>query len=163
MKPWKDGSAKPAGSTKKEEKELASMKSGINRFGIELVERSKTDESDDSIIIPEPIQSILDDLKESKGLVSKKNNTQQISLIESLSLSKRKQTDEIVYYPWIEDLLRQDEKSGTKSPKSISSISCSNGPLLLSESDIIRVSTPQREQFYKVTISIQFVVCQQFP
>ncbi len=134
-----------------------------NRFGVLLVENSKPGE-DDEIVIPEHIESILRHFKKSascNGVAM-----QQFSLTDSFGFSKdhgeapvQPENGDLEHYKWIEDLLRDDPTessgSGQKRSPTKSQLSSENlcGPLLPSEAEALdRVSTPVRQQFYKVSI-----------
>eukprot|EP00829_Urostomides_striatus_P008379 TRINITY_DN19218_c0_g1_i1.p2 TRINITY_DN19218_c0_g1~~TRINITY_DN19218_c0_g1_i1.p2 ORF type:complete len:225 (+),score=32.39 TRINITY_DN19218_c0_g1_i1:2-676(+) len=81
----KEKTQESAKETEQTKKELVPPKNGLSRFGVQLTEN---EEADDSVVIPEQIQSILEQYRQSRRADSLPS-AQQIGLIESLSLSKK--------------------------------------------------------------------------
>lgn len=133
--------------TEQAKKEQVLPKNGISRFGVQLTEN---EEVDDSVVIPEQIQSILEQYRQSRRADSLPS-LQQIGLIESLSLSKKQtKTDEPVE-KWIEDLLSTEEipKNIKKDTQGIANV-ISSGPLFL--------SNEQSTQFFNVDIYMMIIL-----
>ena len=130
-----------------------------SRFGVQLTEGQKNEESDDSIIIPEPIQSILDKLRGPDCAVANETNLQQMHMIDSLTLSKCKPKSDPcipVSAQWIEDLLLTEDNT-TTYPRPEGDVGAamafSKSPVLLSEGDLVSLSAEQKEKYYNVSYS----------
>jgi len=135
----KDTKIKPKEKAKEileDVKKIEPKKNSPSKFGVELTEK---EEPEEPIIIPEPIQSILDKYKQigSKELPSDFSSPLQIHLIDSLSLSLSKEvvkkTPEAPLEKWIEDLLNTDEspkENHNTHEKHNNPCSFSSGPLL---------------------------------
>jgi hypothetical protein len=136
----KEKTPESAKETEQTKKEQVPPKNGLSRFGVQLTEN---EEADDSVVIPEQIQSILEQYRQSRRADSLPS-AQQIGLIESLSLSKKQaKTTDAPVEKWIEDLLSTEEipKNIKKDSQGISNV-ISSGPLFF--------SNEQSTQFYNV-------------
>jgi hypothetical protein len=115
----------------------------MSRFGVRLEDKSQ--DSDGSIIIPEELEEIL------KGdtNASRMTDDELMNQIDGISLSKKEMNEIHINCKWVEDLLKQDP--ATSIGASRAELKClAKGPLLLSERDIIRVSTPEKERYDRV-------------
>ena len=114
------------------------------------MDNSKSEDAEDVIVIPEQIQDILNQLRKSSSCNAIKNSTQNLFIIDNFSISKYGKDKDLEGYKWIEDLLQDEPFENQHHKNSFPENLFSNGPILLTEGDYARVSTPQKEQYYKV-------------
>ncbi len=115
-----------------------------SRFGVRL--EDKNQDSDGSIIIPEELEEMLAASLKADPRVP---DDELITRLDNISLSKRETNEFKVNCRWVEDLVQPDA-GGAKTCANTELRSLAKGPLLISESDIIRVSTPLRERYNRV-------------
>ena len=124
----------------------------MSRFGVQLEDKSQ--DSDGSIIIPEELEEMLTASLKGDVKSTRMTDDELMSQIDSISLNKKEMNDIHVNCKWVEDLLKQDP--GNTISASRAELKClAKGPLLLSERDIIRVSTPVKERYDKVKCHIK--------
>ena len=135
----------------------------MSRFGVQLVETSKT-ETEDDIVIPEQIQSILLQFKKSASCGGAWPESQQLLALDSISsvdaTSHAKETtagtSDLGDYKWIEELLQdlpEERNDRSDMIKGKDNRPFSSGPILPIEADITpKMSTSQKELFYKVLL-----------
>jgi len=112
----------------------------------------KNQDSDGSIIIPEELEEMLvASLKGDKSGLNKMPDEELLSQIDNISLSKKEVNAININYRWVDDLLTHE--AGGSVPKTFSAsrlTTFAKGPLLITEKDICRVNTPQKERYDRV-------------
>ncbi len=125
-----------------------------SKLGVELETRSVSGEgSDDSVVIPHEFEEII-----LAALQTQKRNPTDADeeFIESEPLSKREIKTLREDVGWVDDLLSSDTESPSSGrerkveglrPRSNVLLYPARGPLLLEIKDVVRVSTPLRQQY----------------
>lgn len=136
-----------------------------SKLGVTLCEKTKKhskdssiSSSDDSIIIPENIQEIIDDCFSSKDKILHSSASQEDILyqIEASSFSKKEAEIYNKKLYWVEELLNSDEKrksrgNNWKKSKIPIYLPASIGPIIPLENSGIKISTPTREKYNEET------------
>ena len=110
---------------------------------------TKSEETEEEpIVIPEQIQTILTQFRKSASCDGITPVSQQVFMVDGVPITK--ENNDLEYCKWIEDLL-QDEPIDTRNHGTqYSNNLFSSGPIVPIEQELFRVSTPQKEQYYKV-------------
>ena len=126
-----------------------------SKLGV-VLESSKSDDSDNSILVPEEFEDII------TASLKQKHNT-DIGLdygeefIENASLSKKEARMLNSRFEWVNQMVVDDEaKSNSIIKQTMISSHLVQGPLLLSINDVVRVSTPNRTRYNENKV---FIAC----
>jgi len=118
-----------------------------SRFGVHLEDKSQ--DSDGSIIIPEELEEMLAASLHGDIKNTRLTDDELMKQIEGISLSKKESNAIKVNCRWVDELLKPE--TGCPKSASNSELTCfTKGPLLISERDIVHVSTPLRERYNRV-------------